>query len=985
MSISDRHRDAVDAATRATRSTTSNREASIAVHAAVVALVEEVQDDLLRCRRWLDRGLVGESVAYAEDRHELLRRAVELQALCEGPEWRSWCEREDLPDAPAIDGPTLSRLNTAFAKSGSLLGPLRTMRRAFLANEDAVRRIETVRKLADLDSSNRMWSDHAATLEADAIAEIAERADRAMASDDLSEIEACLERLAAPWRAPTPTGLAKRLSRRRDLLRKAHSDRTFVGLADRAHEAMAAMDVETLERLESEWSAAIEQGLEPPEHALSAIAAPFDHLASVRRAASANEARRRALDDLERALDEGRRLEEIERCAAAALEFDDLPAGLAGRIAAVREREASRRNRGIAVAAVAAAALGIALVLAGGRLWSVLDRRSAAQSSTSELRRLIDEERSLDAAALARELLDDRASLVEDSPELAAAIELAIGAEREELARRARIDAALAASERELADDDLSAAEISAAMETLRRSTAEAGDRERTRVEALEAEWSAKRRRRLDADVVEARRRHADFVETIGSIPDPDRGDSPEARRSALAALAALESDLADASRTFEHLEAERDRFREISQRVERRLERWRTIVEERERYEAALAALEDPNLDEVAFHEAYRRLLSEHGAMLQADGVLESHERGERSARAALAIAHWREIVWPAAAVLGEPGDDGSPRSLEAAGRLADQLEDHLDRHPGSPYEQVATTLRDRCMHLSALATEADTAAEWIRGRFEASGLTDLWVLPLREGVMYGRGFRDGRIQGAVPSMVELEQSLESLAAPLIPDADVVGVPKPAASVDPIVATLDRIDAVMPSQAESELLMLFADVANRRFEDPGLQLHLLRLVADVIADLDATSEAGVAMRRWLERVRTDHPRAVRQDWLVAAQGGSARNRRDAARAAAAAMEAPPDAERLAAASAARAEAIRDALAVLAPSGVLSAPSSSGRRSLSGRAATLPTFSVVVFDPGSDRCRLESGRRTDDAVILPIPSPPPVPVQVFTR
>jgi len=986
MSISDRHRDAIDGAMQAIRSTSPNRESSTTAHAAVVSMVEEVDRDLQRCRRWLDRGLVAESVAYAADCHELLRRAVELQALCEGAEWRSWCERERLPLPPQLDGPALSRLNAAFSRLDAMLEPLREMRRSVLSNEDPVRRIDAVRRLARIDPSNRMWREHVAGLEADAVAMLVERSERALESGDLEEIEASLDRLAAPWRETVPRGLTGRLAEVRDRLRRERSDRAFEALADRAHDAMAAMDDETLEDLESRWKRLVEEGNEPPEHALASIRPPFDHLDAVRRAESADTERRRALDDLERGLDEGRSADEIERLAGGALRFDALPAGLAGRVAAVREREVGRRRRRLAATLAAVAVVGVAVVLAGGRLWSVLDRNAAARASLGELRRLLAENRSVEAASLAREISIDRPDLVDGDPSLAAAIGEAIAASEAELARRERVEAAIAASEAELAREGMTAGEIGDALDRLRQRTAEAAPRERTRLDALQDRWESRRRSRLEQDVLAARRLHTSILEATTSVPEADRRMASDERRRAVDALVAIERDVEQALREFAHLESERERFTEVSLRVQRRLERWRGVLDEQSRYEAALAAIEDPSLDEVAFHEAYRKLVAEHGAMLQADGLLEAHERGERSARASLAIAHWRDVVWPAAVVLSEPGDDGAPRSFEAASRLADQLDAHLAAHPISPYESVAVQVRDRSRHLAGLDDDADTPAEWVRHRFETSGLADLWVIPLRDGaVRYGRGFQDGRIRGAVPSLVELERPLESLAAPLISDADVVGPPEPAESTASVIATLDRIDATTPSRIEAELLNLFSEVAAERFSDPGLQLHLLRLVADVVASLDPAGEAGIEMRRWLQQVRSDHPRAMRQDWLVAAQGASTRNRRDAGRAALAAIAAVPDSSSLARRSLVSADAIRQGMGALSPAGVLSAPTAAGRRALSGRVASLPSFEVVVFDRGSDRCRTLAGELAGEAVVLPNPPPPPAPVQVFTR
>lgn len=987
MSIVDRHQQAREAVTGILGTPAPSKEALLAARATLEEALVEANQELRRCSDWIDRGLMVEAVAHAKASHDLVQRGAELQALASRPDWIAACQSSGTPPNSPIDAPALSKLNASFARVRGLQEPLRAMRKAFLGRHSPVAQIEAAQQLAEADPRSEHWRRLAESLEDEAMATIAANAEEALASRRLEGVEDALRQIESRrWTAAMPQGLRQRLESMRSELRQEQADAAFSRISDAVHEAAAAMDRPAMESLESEWAALVDDGFRPSPQTLALVAPSFDWLESLRDAEREDARRANLRSDLERALDERRDAETIERLAAGVIEAEgEIPPGLSGRVAAVREREASRRRRRLLFTVSWVTATVLAVATGIGFLGVLLRERSLAKGTESQIRALLDSGSAVEAAQIARSIQDSRPQFVLDHPDLAAAVEEALRAESVELARAGRVADAIAASETRLAVEDLSLLEIEGELDRLERIARESDQPEARRVAALQAQWSDRREDRLLEEITMARLALAELAGRLEDVPFPRARDDARRSPEVVAALEELQELITDEARRFEHLEGQQENFVALLVDLGELRDAWTEHSDRSNAFAASLASIGDPKALETEHLEAYRSLLRDHGAVLQAEGILLDHELGERSAKAAVAIANWRDVVWPAATVTFRTGDDWYPRDFESAHRLAALLEEHLAAHPFSPYRQAGEALLEESQLVAAIDSGRTSLAEEVEARLNDSGLSNLWLVRTRSGPRYGRGVENGRMKGEVRSTADLTAPLGKLSSPILNPAEVLGVPEPANSTVLLEEFIARLPAVPPSGLEAALLDLFSRAASTRFDDPGLQFQMLRLVASIVSDLHPSSEAGVAMRQWLDQLPLKHPESLRYDWLVVAQGQSDRNRTDARRAYLLALGGPPDAAALARDSKRRRAEIASRLAALAPAGILAPPDARGVRRVDGRASGRPEFWVVVFDPGSDRCRIEQARVVDGSVVLPRPLPPPVPVQVFVR
>lgn len=988
MSIVDRHQLALEAVATVLASSAPRREDVHAAAALLDEVVTETSRELRRCAEWIDHGLIVEAVAHARSSHELVRRGAELLATSARPEWLAARAAAGASHGSTPDATALAKLNASFPRVRGILDPLRAMRLVFLRRESPARQIAAVQAIANADPRNGHWSRLAESLEDEAMTSLAADAEAAMASGDLAGVNSALELLSSRrWSSAVPPRLRERLQQRLDGLRRESSDRRFDQIADSVHEAMAAMDRAAIESLESQWTALVESGSRPPPRALELVASCFDWLDSLREGEREAARREAARADLERALDERREPDVVERLAAVVLSAEgELPPGLAGRVESVRQRETSRRRRRIllasstGVAVVAAVAAGVAFVV------MLLRERSIAERWTSEIAALVSSGSPLEAAELAREVREDRPSLLADHPDLSAAVATALEAEQAELARRRRLAEVVASSEQLLSTEELGIPAIDSAIADLDDARQDARlSEEESLIELLRRRWQERRDDRLMEEVTAFRLLAAELAEKLGEIAAPSALDDRSSLPEVLAALEELEATIADELEATEHLGPEQEILESLMLELRSRRSEWEEHVESADAFAAAVAAVGDSASSEASHLEAYRSLLRGHGARLQAAGTLGDHEVGERWAKAAVAVAHWREVVWPAAAPNFQTGDDWYPRDHAAATRLASLLDEHVAAHPLTPYRAAAESLRTECLALSSLGAADQSMAALVESRLLASGLADLWIIRTRNGVRYGRGFENARVQGAVQSLADLAKPISALKAPLVDPSTVIGTPEPTEAMALLEEFRVRLAAIPPSKIESELVELFQRALDIRFEEPGMQLQVLRTVASLVSEMFPSSEAGVAMQRWLTHLRNDRADGLRYDWIVVGQGASDRNRSESRRAFLLAMDSPPDAKALAARSRqSRAEA-SSRLIPLALGGVLTAPNPSGTRSLVGPGERRIEFWTVVSAPGSDQPMLGRGQVVDGVVIPPRPLPPPVPVLFFVR
>lgn len=968
------------------------RERLVAEHARIDAA-------LLEADRWIGEGCFVEAVAYSEDAGNLVRRGRAVDdALA-----RISLETEGVPEA--LDRRRLERLDVAYADVASIEALLVDHQRLALSNASVDDRIDALDRIRQRHRAHRGWTHDSDALERVALEESMRDAERAAATEDSEALDALHRRLSRRhWGRDVPVDLAKTIDGTRERLRRRLVSEQAKSLADRLHQAFAAMDAAEVAAIEPQWRRLASPdgtagGAIDPSLVESADSA-FRWLASSREAEVLDRRAAEAIVEIERLLDASAPVAELRACRDRIFAAGGSPPPhLARRVEAVEERTARavrrRRNRRLAgVASVIALAIGGASYVA----WRVeVDRR--ALESIEEVDRRVRRGEFDRASAMLSEL--ERADVVEgfwndDAKqrwiEMEGSARTAIA---DAQARALRLESALGELSAGLDSDregDPDRPDRLLELRSLEAIANAAGDRDEPRLVATRAEIDSRIGAVLQARAADQRARLLAAEADLSPIPITGPGGTvaeaaEEQRR--LEALGGRVDSLAAESETDRR---ESEAARSLRDRIDRR-------IAAAARREEALATFEQRrrelvrSMDEAAFLDRYRTLVEEHGDVLAAQGSLIAFERGLADARLADAVAHWRRTSSRSILAASSIDDPWHPTDRASARTIGAILGEHLSRHPQSPHAAAAGRLSSYVEEIARVPTsggEPDDLAGIVSAQLRSTGFDELLRVRLANG---GFVYRKAGGSGVFDNALAHSGELILPAGRLLPRTDTTspaaGAPEPTMPAQLLQQWLPRIENASGSRVRAELLGLIAAAASAEESDPMLQLAFLEALHRVAAEtpLIGTAMDATPERSWLDELARRSPPSNPVDWAADAPRGR-EELGPARRRARLALATMPDAERERERGAAMWSSLLEELSPRSVIGVvepiagteswrfLPVGAGGGSRAVSGRVVMEGLDGAATFVP----IDIDGG----DAVFLG-PQPTPAPRLVFDR
>lgn len=827
--------------------------------ARLAAEIERLAEAVETSLRWLDEGLLSEAVAYSLDAGNLVKRGIAIEALLaslsEETASRAWLGR--IPPHRGLDRRAIERLNVAHADAASVEGLLAAHRAS------ALEAISPLERLAVLDRlRSKLPRNAALAREADELERAVERGlkanlARADERDDLAEIEQIRAVIASRgWATRLPEHLGPEVEAVRRRLADRAEGQERHALAERIRVAFAEMDRGALESLEARWKHLARRTGEDD----AAIESAFRWLDAQRRADAADLEAAKLVADLERVLDAGRGLDEAEPIASSLARLSRTPpARILARLEALRARDLDekrrRRRRRLLLGGG-----GAVLFVAGATWLSVRMLEQQAALSSAEAASALAQGGEFEQA---RELLEELAasnrrddtllpSARDRYDALVAEASLAIEAYARELAEA---QATLAEAESIAAaarDDSPLAAQRVAVESALRRLATIDGD-PIAELRAAKASELAARLESIDRRIAESMREAiADLDRQALAIATPDPGAPQPALRETLLAIEALSGGARERLATISAARGEGDAAAEaLLDRLAARRDAIASRIAALDAMDRLLAELAAETDDESRFLAAYERLLSDHGAVLAARGVLEAHEQGLEAARCGAAIRHWREIA--SRSIRAASGDGGwHPEARGDARAVSAAIADHLARFPESPHRDAAARHRSYVDRLADLPGDAESLRDATIDRLYDSGYGSLFRTPISNGgFVYRREGGNGPFDFAISNEAEL-------AAPpnrLLPRTNVPAPPS-GQTVETMPSRLlgewiPRLETADPQSLRATLLGLIDDATRAKEDDPLLQLAFLRMLWRTYAAMPGPSESAAAT--WLD------------------------------------------------------------------------------------------------------------------------------------
>jgi hypothetical protein len=692
---------------------------------------------LKQCNRLLAQGLRAEALHEADGEPKLL----ELLTLLDFPERQDW---EDivatygLDAAPRIDPGLASALIEAYAEADPLSDLLRQHRLLALSRAGLARRIAVLGQIAELDPNNGIWEEDLRSYEKARQREIASEAEAALRQRDAATLaRLCVELRDTPWRELPPVTLVQSVTAAERKARRETARDELVRIGATLHDAYSALDVGRARAARQQWEQQARIAKLDAQNPILTGAKPALDWLEDRDASERTEAEyRRAVAELEAALDDAVERDELERLGAAVLRFERGMSELLERRYRARLRElelnATRKRSlifGVAtVSVVALGALGIFLAIQASRV-----REVAAAAAT--LAGLINQGQLPEAQKFWDTLQANQTTVAQSSQlqGLAAKLRIKQGEEQE---RKQKFEASLETAQEAPLGPEEPAALVRA------RSLAQT-DEEKSRVLRM----TESRKRLHERQVAQVDEQLAGKVEVLTNlvrelervVSNPDEADPKldETRK----AVEALSADAQAASKRLQGLVAAlRSRVTKASESI---LDRKLQVASEK-RMADVLRADEELSVSDLGRYVA------------EVKSFVKSFPQSPRSKEFDAVLAQeplWKAAVeWSTLARNWRSRGQASPTTPNAAQRMAGELEVHLKAHAAGPDVE-------RARRLSEVAARPVKRAEVKQDliSYLQSPIMTLWVLEHR-GISY-HVQADGELRRIQQQVMEIKR----------------------------------------------------------------------------------------------------------------------------------------------------------------------------------------------------------------------------------
>jgi len=408
-----------------------------------------VNERLRKCGQLLRDGLRSEAIQQCEAEPNLLNLVSTLD-LPEIEEWNSLLQSYGMSPAIPLLMDVAGDLNEAYSQEQPMAALLRRHRLQALGRSPLRDRINTLRRLAELDVNNQVWQDDLRTYEQARQQEIRRAVDQGVKQGSLGILEACAADVQSDeWLAPPPPALVQQVVDAHNRLMRQHARKELERLEPQLNDAFSQFDEPTARALRDQWNVHFETVELAADDPLYERAAPaLEWLDRQDQDADSESRYQAAVADLERALEDEENLSTLERRAHAVLRCErPIPPLLEKRLRSqIGDRHLTRSRR---MRLIIAAAVLLFLATASVVAYAIYSNRQAQQiaSHAGTLQAFLDRNQ-LDEAQQHLEKLMSSVPVVASHADIQKlGVELA-ARRRDETERSSRFAAAIEAAEK---------------------------------------------------------------------------------------------------------------------------------------------------------------------------------------------------------------------------------------------------------------------------------------------------------------------------------------------------------------------------------------------------------------------------------------------------------------------------------------------------------------------------------------------------------
>jgi hypothetical protein len=346
----------------------------------------EANERLRRCLDYLQKGLRTEAIHAAEEQPNLLDLVAMLD-LQEIEAWKAICFQYEVTDAPELAMESAAALNEAYVEGESAKSLLTRHRLLALAGAPVRDRLNTMRRLAEIDPAGPFWEEDLRIFERARLEEIRIAVPQVGKSGNLLAAQHLYDELNSnAWRTVVPAELKTRAQEMAARLRGVDAEALLRKLLPALNDAYSAMSVAECQTLLDQWNAAVgESGVAVPAELQEQIDPIVAWVAEQQAAADQQTAFDEACNELQQALDIDAPDATLERKYLTAVRFrlampEELESRYQGRLVA---RASARRNKRLLILAAIIAAFLIVGGVAGAMMFQSMRNREVADVQTA--------------------------------------------------------------------------------------------------------------------------------------------------------------------------------------------------------------------------------------------------------------------------------------------------------------------------------------------------------------------------------------------------------------------------------------------------------------------------------------------------------------------------------------------------------------------------------------------------------------------------
>jgi len=361
-----------------------------------VQAVNQRLDDAVMLLR---KGLRSEAI----QRVEMAPNALESAAELEFPEWDDWNEILQfmgIPLPPKLNQDYVSQINEAIIESLPLDALLGRHRRLAIAKAPLSVRLRTLRQIARVDPSNRVWNEDVESWEKVRLQQIDSELNRALEHENGRRLyELSRELTQDAWRITPSSRLIEQSSFAAESYVRQIQEAELKKIGPQLVDAHERGDEQTARRLRGEWqSVRSRYEVEIPEHLEASVAPALRWLEDLDRQKVMESERELAITELESALEANKSIESIQQAYDQASRFDKpVPAELARRVERLATAPARKRKQKRILIGSVAGLFALAAIISGAMMFLSSSKQQARKEKIAQMQDFVDKEQ-FDAA-----------------------------------------------------------------------------------------------------------------------------------------------------------------------------------------------------------------------------------------------------------------------------------------------------------------------------------------------------------------------------------------------------------------------------------------------------------------------------------------------------------------------------------------------------------------------------------------------------------